>query len=699
MTSSTVIGIRDAALPPAVTLPPADAVVVPSAAARFGEDVWDLRGGFTTPNAKRATLDWTRIASEPLRTAWKALAFVRLRDPVGQWIVLKPESLPTFHAAALRASELLWDLGIHRPGEITPAIGDALVRAAADREWASEYAQAVLNAVVQLYDLRVYLPEAPARHPLGGKGPKQRLGRATRDRYENSTERVPEHVMGPVLIWALRYLDFADEILAADARPGRRVFGHRQHRDTTLPKLAHAIAELRAAGRGLPTKAPGQLQQASGHWHGRTDAAVAARIDLSELAIMAGAHLAVRARNARLIALLDEALQELGLEGDRPLRPDEEETLASLRGGSSWTTNGVQEEKRRLALACYIVIAYLTGMRDSEVLGLQRGCLRRGMSRDGLRTRWYIDGHVFKHRRAPEPATWVAIEPVVRAVQTLERLHDGAIQPRGSAARKGGPPPARHRIVATSLMPPMVEVSAIRLNDWCAHVNLLQRRSPSRPPIPEWSLNSRQLRRTLAWYIANRPGGVIAGMIQYQQASMEIFEGYAGRAKSGFRMEVHAEEQFAKLVELQDLYHEWEGGVRLQGSGAGEVVAAFEEVQAAMRLEVNPTDRRLREMLKDKSVHLHVGVLSDCRFREEEARCLQVASQPRDGKRGPLLNVCNKATCGHSVLGPKHVALWQQCVKDTEELLQNPHLSGPQRAILEEERRRQLAVIGEGEPT
>ena len=42
-----------------------------------------------------------------------------------------------------------------------------------------------------------------------------------------------------------------------------------------------------------------------------------------------------------------------------------------------------------------------------------------------------------------------------------------------------------------------------------------------------WRLKSSQFRRTLAWFIARRPGGSIAGAIQYRHLSIQMFEGYA----------------------------------------------------------------------------------------------------------------------------------------------------------------------------
>jgi hypothetical protein len=40
-------------------------------------------------------------------------------------------------------------------------------------------------------------------------------------------------------------------------------------------------------------------------------------------------------------------------------------------------------------------------------------------------------------------------------------------------------------------------------------------------------LTTRRFRRTLAWFIARRPGGTIAGALQYRHQRIQMFEGYA----------------------------------------------------------------------------------------------------------------------------------------------------------------------------
>ena len=56
----------------------------------------------------------------------------------------------------------------------------------------------------------------------------------------------------------------------------------------------------------------------------------------------------------------------------------------------------LKHEERMLQAACYIVCAYLSGMRDSEVQAMRVGCYHRARSADGLIERHQIVSRVFK---------------------------------------------------------------------------------------------------------------------------------------------------------------------------------------------------------------------------------------------------------------------------------------------------------------
>jgi hypothetical protein len=69
-----------------------------------------------------------------------------------------------------------------------------------------------------------------------------------------------------------------------------------------------------------------------------------------------------------------------------------------------------------------------------------------------------------------------------------------------------------------------------------------------------FKITTRQFRRTLAWHIANRPFGTIAGMIQYKHASVAAFEGYAGSSHSGFQRQVEQEHRIGHLDDILEYF-------------------------------------------------------------------------------------------------------------------------------------------------
>ena len=84
-------------------------------------------------------------------------------------------------------------------------------------------------------------------------------------RIENATDRTPEEVISPLLVWALRWInDFSDDILAArdewwllyiagHPKKGPRRTGERM--PSELAALQHLLNDYRKAGRPLPTNA------------------------------------------------------------------------------------------------------------------------------------------------------------------------------------------------------------------------------------------------------------------------------------------------------------------------------------------------------------------------------------------------------------------------------------------------------------
>ena len=258
--------------------------------------------------------------------------------------------------------------------------------------------------------------------------------------------------------------------------------------------------------------------------------------------------------------LIAAAIDELGVEAggmDTPISTDAET-------GRPWRprfdVKTVVLEERMLQAAAYVVCAYLTGMRDCEVQAMRSGCLSLTRSEDGLIMRHRVRSVAYKGKQSVgEPAEWVTIAPVAQAIQVLEHL-----SARAAAARS-----------ADTLWPVLVvkagskdHVSAEivrQLNVYRDHLNALfgANDAPVIPPGPDglpWRITTRQFRRTIAWHIANRPFGTIAGMIQYKHASVAAFEGYAGSSRSGFRAEVEAQRALGQIDDILAYFDERRAG-------------------------------------------------------------------------------------------------------------------------------------------
>ena len=171
----------------------------------------------------------------------------------------------------------------------------------------------------------------------------------------------------------------------------------------------------------------------------------------------------------------------------------------------------IQTEERMLQAAIYVVCAYLTGMRDSEVQAMQAGCCRSIRGEDGVVERHRIRSITYKGRRAaPEQADWVTIEPVANAVSVLHRL---TARVRNADGEDG-----LWRVLhPKTYSKTHISAEIVRtLNHFRDHLNA-QFGAPDTPIIPPgpdgrpWRITTRQFRRTIAWHIANRPFGAVAG--------------------------------------------------------------------------------------------------------------------------------------------------------------------------------------------
>jgi hypothetical protein len=616
---------------------------------RFADDVWDV-SGFLPRTAKMTRIDFTTIADPGHARTIREYLHSRLNRGIavnqlsGTARPMKLTSL-YFEFAELRLiMRELAAAGAARLADVTPQHLDQVLAAWKHRP---DTAAGKVGVIKYLAAHGPFLTDRLGFTPWPGRPANQVAGR--RIPRENTTPRIPQEVTAPLLQAALFYVQTAaGDLLAAQREISALQAARAQvtlRAGEARARLEAFLAERARAGRGIPAaphprKIPGAV----------TADGIVQAPNRALIGLLAGIPGPLWYHHARLAAAGDELGYEQGGLNTamspwpgpgRPWRPRLD--TASLRA-----------ELFHLRTACWIVIAYLSGMRDTEVRELARDCAFTEPGPGG-RTRYKLRGRVFKDRGlAGDSEEWVVLDVVHHAVGVLLAVNDDTTHLFAySGVRKDG----------------MNANMLTRLNRFATHVNDLLTPPGGEPFIPghghgdgqaAWQLTTTQFRRTLAWHIAHQPFGVVAGARQYKHAQVTIFEGYAGTSASGFAAEVEAEQAVARLDYAEDLYRDWLAGGPSGGGADHKINAEFARIHAELAdLPGTIADpRRLRTMLSHLAVTLHPGVLGDCFYQPGTALCAKQA-RPLAGKKPlPMLNTC--LTCPNARRSSVHLPRLEQ---------------------------------------
>ena len=214
------------------------------------------------------------------------------------------------------------------------------------------------------------------------------------------------------------------------------------------------------------------------------------------------------------------------------------------------------------------------------------------------------------------------------------------------------------------------------------------------PPGPDgkpWRITTRQFRRTVAWHIANRPFGTVAGMIQYKHASIAAYEGYAGSSRSGFRNEIERERALGQLDDILAYFERHRAGEVLMGPAAARITGELQ--QTINKLDPLPGHiagpARVRAMLAHVARTLYVGVLNDCFFDPATALCLNGKTE----RSAPAMAQCRPDRCPNSCITSRHQPVWAQAAEDARMLLREKRLSELQRTALRRNLERIATVL------
>jgi len=671
---------------------------------RFGDDHWDLGAAIFRVNARYSNyrLNFARISDPVTRRLAKEYVIARLRIHVPGY------RAPCGATSAIRllryvqhfAAFLIARIGAVDLSRIDQALLNAYLIHARDggRRTPHETVKYV-EVPIDLHHLSPWLTGGGISFlPWRGRAAHRVAGRPPAP-AENATPRIPESIIGAMLRWALKYVEvYAPDILAAraeldamEARCARLIARDtrtaRAVAKTYRARVAKWLDARRAAGRGVPIweRAPNAARRID-----PLTGQVIPPYNLHLMRLHAGAPESGRvSQSDRTAQLIDEAAAELGIEVgglDTPISSDPD---TGLPWRERFDGLSLAREERMLQGACYVVCAYLTGMRDSEVQAMQPGCVSAVRSADGLVERYRVRSTVYKrHGARGVTADWITIEPVARAVAVMEVLSERNRREKGLSslwvALKDWPWSADHLGMGATMT----------LNLFRDGLDARAADTPATPRIADepWKFTTRQLRRTIAWYIANRPFGTVAGKIQYKHASVAMFEGYAGSAQADFRLAVERERA---LGQLDDIVVHYEAFLRREGPagpGAARLRREFARVQDELGdFPGRIMDRkRLRTMLAHLGRTLHVGFLNDCLFEAATALCLTEA--PETERPTPALSRCSPDRCPNACLTVRHREPWQASIAEGEALLADRRLSLLQRTAImkDNERKRRL---------
>ncbi|WP_326615312.1 integrase (plasmid) [Streptomyces scopuliridis] len=654
---------------------------------RFGDMVWSLAPLIDNPSQYLITIDWKPCADgfrEPLRLlTWTFLngqlrnSFLHERAPRMRTRIA-PQSARSTVRTWMRMADWLEKRGIGSLAACDRAVLHEYGMHLRDAGSARADVQKNLLALTRLwaFDQLTARPAGIARPPWDEDGVDDYLPAASPTGGENAREVLAEETMGPLLVWALRFVEvLADDILAAHAEARRLHQAAHSQPSTPAGRLAlyTYLTQRIAAGDPLPTT-----------FHNGKPA-----LPHAYTAAMTGASL-------RQVAHASTKLNLAALVADNPGPCPLDVPVTGWINGRPWREAIDYTEAdtllKHLVTAVFVVCSYLTGARPQEVLGLRAGCCpdpdpapdgRQGRhvlrvrpediapgsdndEEDEAEPHLLIRGHHYKTATDPDTGNylpggleravpWVAITPVVNAIRALERfvpdgelLFDAAIHDPAHARQRTG-----------SLGSYAIAVRGEDFVAW-ANTEAQARALPGEviAPDPHGRIGTARFRRTLAWHIARRPGGLVALAIQYGHLRTVLNTDesgrYGSRSRSGIHGMVDIETALATADTAADLHERMQDGEAISGPAARRAIlaAANGPVFQGGLVSLDFTRKHAaarRHLAQDGSVlYDNPHALLICLYKRDRALCAKDAQHD-----APSLDQCVPG-CGNTVRTDQH---------------------------------------------
>lgn len=607
---------------------------------RFGDPVWDLSAAIEDRHSAGQAVHWEGFPT-PFRHACKLYLFAllnivddapRLDSARSTYPHIK--TILGELAPLRRFTTWLLERGVASFDRVSAEHLDNYLHHVTEASGVSaESKRSALQAIKRLHLYRDALPphcRLPTGPLWGGASARGLAHYESSWGKPNTTPRIHPDVMEPLLSAAL----VVTHTVAADLLPAARNL-------LAMRNLAHQIAPdiRRARTRTVSvfetTKAQLEFLLAA---LGRNDASLpgirngdTTSVDLMGLAMGGWLHHTELKRMRETPVLL--AKYGLPIDVDM-LRIN---TFSAI-GTRCWREDPVDAGElvkllRHVTTGCFLVIAYLSGVRTGEALNLRRGCI----TRDPKLALTLMSGHQLKadeQRRDRCPATipWVVTDETAHAVSVLEQITVSDLLFPGFKLFSED----QFRLGATRTRTPgSINTDITRFIEW---FNRDIGPAISHPLIgadPHGAIQVPRLRRTLAWHIVRRPGGTIAGATQYGHLHTQMIQGYSGGADAGFLDDITFEQFLHRAEIIHDDAQRLERGEHVSGPAADEYRARVARASTFAGLTVT-TKTQINQALSNPDLQIHHGAVVTCVFRRETAACLE----PSDGATEPFWSRC-----------------------------------------------------------
>lgn len=213
---------------------------------------------------------------------------------------------------------------------------------------------------------------------------------------------------------------------------------------------------------------------------------------------------------------------------------------------------------------------------------------------------------------------WVAIGPVVAVIRVLERItgpgsllfcHD------------------THNVMAArpdtgSLKPAALTRRIADFSAWAnAEAEAQHLTRETIPPDRQGTITPSRFRRSLAWHIARRPGGLVALAIQYGHLRTVVSGGYASRGRSGIHDLIDVETVLAVADTVSGLRDGIQAGMGVSGPAARFAIKTAVSIPVFTGKAITATTARRLLANQNAMVYDNPQALLLCHYKREQALC------------------------------------------------------------------------------